>query len=35
MNNYIYFDTEFTSLESNNDLISIGLVHINGTSFYA
>lgn len=35
MNNYIYFDTEFTSLELDNDLISIGLIHINGASFYA
>lgn len=35
MKNYIYFDTEFTSLAEDNEFISIGLIHINGQSFYA
>ena len=32
---YVYFDTEFTGLIKNSDLISIGLVNSNGNTFYA
>ena len=31
----IYFDTEFTSLEKNAQLISIGLISEDGKEFYA
>lgn len=31
----IYFDTEFTGLQKNTTLISIGLISENGDSFYA
>lgn len=32
---YVYFDTEFTGLRKNTDLISIGLVNHKGDTFYA
>ena len=31
----IFFDTEFTGLHKDTTLISIGLVDVNGRSFYA
>lgn len=34
-NCYIYFDTEFTGLHKNAELISIGLVDADGKTFYA
>ena len=34
-NCYIYFDTEFTKLNRETELISIGLVSADGKSFYA
>ena len=32
---YVYFDTEFTTLSKNSELISIGLVDSDGRTFYA
>ena len=32
---FVYFDCEFTGLQKNTDLISIGLVDANGRTFYA
>ena len=32
---YVYFDTEFTGLTKNTDLISIGLITADGKTFYA
>lgn len=33
--NKLYFDTEFTGLHQNTQLISIGIVSDNGKKFYA
>ena len=32
---YIFFDTEFTGLQKDTDLISIGLITWGGSTFYA